>query len=93
MDAYLAQIPLTQVISTWGIGSPSVDLAVPPEVVAASDLTNGIFANAAVTDRNGAPIGEVILWVEHGRLSGVEYAWYTDERPQSLPEPAQIVVL
>ncbi|WP_306361317.1 hypothetical protein [Nocardia sp. CC227C] len=90
---YLRQIPYAQVVATWGIGSPSVDLAVPAEVVAASDSTDGIFASAAVTDRGGAPIGEVILWVEHGRLSGIEYAWYTDERPQALPEPSQIEVL
>jgi hypothetical protein len=59
----------------------------------ASGSTDGIFASGAVTDRNGAPIGEIILWVEHGRLSGIEYAWYTDVRPQMLPEPAQIEVL
>ncbi|MFI6774285.1 hypothetical protein [Nocardia sp. NPDC050412] len=89
---YLAQIPFTQVNATWGVGSPSVDVVVPSGVETASGSTDGIFANGAVTDHNGAPIGEVILWVEHGRLSGIEYAWYTDVRPQTLPEPAQIEV-
>lgn len=90
---YLAQIPFAQVTATWGVGSPSVDLMVPPGAVTASGSTDGIFASGAVTDRSGAPVGEVILWVEHGRLSGIEYAWYTDKRPQALPEPAQIEVL
>ncbi|MFI9405175.1 hypothetical protein [Nocardia sp. NPDC052316] len=89
---YLAQVPFTQVVASWGEGSPSVDLMVPPGVQAASDSTNGIFIDAGVTDRNGAPIGEVILWVEEGRLGGIEYTWYTDERPKSLPDPSQIEI-
>lgn len=90
---FLSQIPFAQVVATWGVGSPSVDLAVLPGAEPASGSTDGIFASGAVTDRNGAPVGEVILWVENGRLSGIEYAWYTDERPRALPEPAQIEVL
>ncbi|CAM4274740.1 hypothetical protein NONI108955_18235 [Nocardia ninae] len=89
---YLAQVPFARVIATWGDGSPSVDLMVPPDVAAVSGSTNGIFIDGGVTDRNGAPIGEVILWVEDGRLGGIEYTWYTDERPKSLPDPSQIEV-
>ncbi|MEU0502706.1 hypothetical protein [Nocardia sp. NPDC005998] len=90
---FLSQIPFVQVVATWGVGSPSVDLSVLPSAVPASGSTDGIFASGAVTDRNGAPVGEAILWVENGRLSGIEYAWYTDERPRALPEPARIEVL
>ncbi|WP_433521179.1 hypothetical protein ACQPZ2_27955 [Nocardia pseudovaccinii] len=90
---FLSQIPFAQVVATWGVGSPSVDLAVLPGAAQASGSTDGIFASGAVTDRNGAPVGEVILWVENGRLSGIEYAWYTDVRPRALPEPARIEVL
>ncbi|MGY2033379.1 hypothetical protein [Nocardia abscessus] len=90
---YLAQVPYAQVVATWGIGSPSVDLSVRPGAVQASGSPDGIFASGAVTDRSGSPIGEVILWVENGWLSGIEYAWYTDERPHALPEPGQIELL
>ncbi|WP_280294715.1 hypothetical protein [Nocardia abscessus] len=94
---YLAQVPYTQVVATWGVGSPSVDLAVRTGAAQASGssdgIFDGIFASGAVTDRNGSPIGEVILWVENGWLSGIEYAWYTDERPHTLPEPGQIELL
>ncbi|MGV9720195.1 hypothetical protein [Nocardia beijingensis] len=90
---YLAQVPYSKVVATWGVGSPSVDLAVRPGAVQACGSTDGIFAIGAVTDRNGSPIGEVILWVENGWLSGVEYAWYTNERPHTLPEPDQIALL
>ncbi|MEV6324938.1 hypothetical protein AB0M45_27710 [Nocardia sp. NPDC051787] len=90
---YLAQVPYSQVVVIWGIGSPSVDLAVRPGAVRASGSPDGIFASGAVTDCNGSPIGEVILWVENGWLSGIEYAWYTDEHPHALPEPGQIELL
>lgn len=89
---YLAQLPFTQVIATWGEGSPSVDLVVAPGVEVSPDATNGIFIDGGVTDGNGAPIGEVILWVEDGRLGGIEYTWYTDERPKTLPDPSQIEI-
>ena len=32
---YLAQVPYSQVVATWGLGSPSVDLAVRPGAVQA----------------------------------------------------------
>ncbi|MEU2014345.1 hypothetical protein, partial [Nocardia sp. NPDC019302] len=90
---YLAQVPYAQVVATWGVGSPSVDLSVRPGAVQASGAPDGIFASGAVTDRDGSPIGEVILWVQNGWLSGIEYAWYTDERPRALPEPDRIALL
>lgn len=90
---YRAQIPYSQVVSTWGVGSPSVDIEVRPGPAPAGGVTDGILANGAVTDPAGRPIGEIILWAEAGRLSGVEYAWYTDERPTQLPEPDQIDLL
>ncbi|MEU3014955.1 hypothetical protein [Nocardia asteroides] len=90
---YLMQIPYTQVVATWGLGSPSVDVVVRPGPQQAVSSGDGIFANGAVTDPNGSPIGELILWVENGWLSGIEYAWYTDDRPRTLPDPAQIEVL
>ncbi|MBF6167265.1 hypothetical protein IU486_21280 [Streptomyces gardneri] len=90
---YLAQVPYSQVVATWGTGSPSVDLAVRPGAVQVSGSPEGILASGAVNDHNGSPIGEVILWVENGWLSGIEYAWYTDKRPHALPEHDQIELL
>ncbi len=47
---YLAQIPYSQVISTWCVGSPSVDIEVRPCPAPAGGVTDGIVANGAVTD-------------------------------------------
>ncbi|MEV5837238.1 hypothetical protein [Nocardia sp. NPDC052112] len=43
---FLSQIPFVQVVATWGVGSPSVDLAVLPGAVSASGSTDGICASA-----------------------------------------------
>lgn len=91
---YRAQLSYSEVVSTWGAGSPSVDIEVRPgPAPAGGDATDGIVASGAVTDSAGRPIGEVILWAAAGRLSGIEYAWYTDERPTQLPEPDRIDLL
>ncbi|WP_171050344.1 hypothetical protein [Nocardia cyriacigeorgica] len=90
---YLTQVPCARVVATWGVGSPSVDLAVEPGAAPASVSTDGIVASGDVSDQDGKPVGEVILWVEGGWLSGIEYAWYTDERPHSLPDPSRIRLL
>ncbi|WP_256673449.1 hypothetical protein [Nocardia cyriacigeorgica] len=87
---YLKQVPNARVVATWGVGSPSVDLEVEPGVAPASVCPDGIFADGAVSDGHGTPVGEVILWVEGGWLSGIEYAWYTDQRPTVLPDPSWI---
>ncbi|MBF6427022.1 hypothetical protein IU440_20265 [Nocardia cyriacigeorgica] len=86
---YLAQLPHARVVAAWAVGSPSVDLAVEPGVAPAASM-DGIFASGEVSDRDGTPVGEVLLWVAGGWLSGIEYAWYTDERPRSLPDPSRI---
>lgn len=44
---------------------------------------------------SGAPrnaIGELLIWVEHGYLSGLEFAWWTDDPPDRLPNLDQIEV-
>jgi hypothetical protein len=90
---YSRQVPFSQVVSTWGFGSPSVDIKVRPGAPAAGDVRDGIFANGAVADTAGSPVGEIILWVAGGWLSGIEYAWYSATRPTLLPEPDQIDLL
>ncbi|MFX0580098.1 hypothetical protein [Nocardia nepalensis] len=54
---YLAQVPYSQVVATWGVGSPSVDLAVRPGAVQASGVRSrsggnggGGFSGDAATD-------------------------------------------
>jgi hypothetical protein len=36
--------------------------------------------------------GEILVWVLGGRLSGLEYAWVTDDPPTRWPRPDEIEV-
>jgi hypothetical protein len=85
-DRLRAQIPHCRVVAVWAAGQPSVDLAVP-ETVAPAQVPDGeIPAGAEVRDGAGQYVGEVLVWVEGGCLSAIEYAWVTDEAPDRLPD-------
>ena len=45
---------------------------------------------AIVESPAAEPLGELIIWIHDGFLAGLEYAWYTDEPPNSLPEPTRV---
>lgn len=40
----------------------------------------------------GEILGELMIWLKDGRLSGLEYAWVTDTAPAGMPEPEDVVV-
>jgi hypothetical protein len=44
----------------------------------------------SVLDETGVIIGEVIIWVEGGRLTGVERPWFTDDAPALWPDVATL---
>ena len=82
----LAQVDQAEVVSNWGPGSVSVDLTVP-NAIPDGDLS-GVFPQRALV----AEVGEILVWVTRGVLSGLEYAWYLDP-PTALPDAAEISLL
>lgn len=85
-DRLRAQLPRCRVVAIWAAGQPSVDLAVPG-TVAAARIPDGVLPSGAeVRDSAGRYLGEVLVWVENGYLSALEYAWVTDEAPDRLPD-------
>jgi hypothetical protein len=87
------QIPHCRVVAVWVEGLPSVDLAVPPTVGKATVEDGEISVGSEVRDRDGNYLGEVLVWVEGGYLSALEYAWVTDEPPARLPVVADMKLL
>lgn len=84
------QLPHTKVTAPWAPDSPSIDLSTDGEC-APAEIPDGVFpARSIVIDDGGHPIGSLLIWVESGMLSALEYAWYSDEPPTSLPDPAMI---
>jgi hypothetical protein len=48
--------------------------------------------SAEVSDVAGALVGELLIWVDRGYLSALEFAWWTDEAPEELPTPERVRV-
>ena len=88
-----AQVPHTEVVATWGEASPSVDLRVAPACKRADIADGEVPVDAQVHDTQGDYTGEITVWVTDGYLSGIEYAWITDDRPQELPPLSQITLV
>lgn len=75
--------------------SPEADRIVDiktPSAGSGGDLPDGTFpARAFVTD-NAEYLGEVIAWINDGKLSGLEYARITDKPPTKWPRPDELEV-
>jgi len=71
-------------IRHWIEGLPSIDIMVG-ETTPAAPCRVGSPITRTVIDDSGIPIGFVMLWVKEGRISGLEYAWLTDDPPTDLP--------
>jgi hypothetical protein len=53
----------------------------------ASAFADGpIPLSMVVSNSAGDLIGELLVWVEHGYLADLEYAWWTDDVPDELPD-------
>ena len=81
-----------QVTSTTVVGgTPTLlDLAVADSVKPSLCPDGPVPVRAFVNGLNGETEGEILVWVEDGYLSALEFAWFTDEVPISLPSPERI---
>jgi hypothetical protein len=84
----LAQVPFVRVV-----GGPVTCLAleVDRSAVPASPFVSGHVPGCAwVRDMDWEPMGTLLVWVDRGYLSALEYGWVTDEAPTELPTVEQI---
>ncbi|MEU1077223.1 MULTISPECIES: hypothetical protein [unclassified Streptomyces] len=90
------QIDVCQVIAQWSEDSVSVDIHPMPEAVPAVGVANGPAPAIGVVQ--GLPgdelplVGEILVWVAGGYISGIEFTWYGDEMPKQLPPADRILV-
>lgn len=64
------------------------DDALPPSAFADGPVPLSI----GVSDAASNPVGELLIWIEHGYLTGLEFAWWTDDPPVQLPNVGQVRV-
>jgi hypothetical protein len=78
---------LQQVSSVNVLGGPvtMLDLRVT-EPTPTSAFTDGpVPLSAMVLDAAGVTLGELLIWVNDGYLSSLEFAWWSDDPPDQLP--------
>jgi hypothetical protein len=67
-----------------------LELSVDPASPGASYPDGRLPVTAIVTGIGGQPIGEILVWVNNGHLTGLEYAWVTDDPPDEWPSPDRV---
>ncbi|HET6710630.1 hypothetical protein [Amycolatopsis sp.] len=78
-----AQAPTARVTGRCGCGCPTIDLAVA-EATPRAQVESRVAVEAEVPD------GGLIVFVEDGRLSGLEYWTTADDPPAAFPPPEEI---
>jgi hypothetical protein len=63
-----------------------VDLAVQPGVPPV-DVPDGPLAVRTLHEG-----GEVLVWITGGRVSALEYAWWTDDEPAGMPDAESLTI-
>lgn len=58
-----------------------------------SGVPDGPFPGRAFVPNSFEYQGEIIIWMTGGRVSGLEYAWITDEPPNRWPRPDEIQIV
>ena len=58
----------------------------------AANVPDGIVPGRFPVTRNDELLGELMLWVTDGWLSGLEFAWVTDSAPAHMPDADEVQI-
>lgn len=84
-----SQVAHARVTKYWYDPSTSFDMEIVGGILAM--LPDGMYADAEWGwTPDGEPEGNLILWVQDGCLSSLEYAVVADEYPSELPDVGRI---
>lgn len=93
VDALRVQARSAVVVGGCDCGCPSIALEVPADAPLASGLSSRLApAEGAVSPQGEGAPGEIILFVDDGRLSYLEYVYYDDAPPRQWPALDRISV-
>lgn len=72
-------------------GIPTLlEIRVPNTVEPAPVEDGPVPVRAFVETSAGDIKGEILVWVTGGRLSGLEFAWYSNDAPTEMPSAGQL---
>ena len=85
---------LQQASSVDVVGGPitMLDLRASHASSASAFADGPVPVSVVVSDAAGTLVGELLVWVGHGYLTGLEFAWWTDDPPDQLPTPDHVRV-
>ncbi|MTD56094.1 hypothetical protein [Amycolatopsis pithecellobii] len=78
---------LRQASSVNVVGGPitMLDLLVSNTLPASAFADGPVPLSVWVSNAAGRLVGELLVWVGYGYLTGLEFAWWTDDPPDRLP--------
>lgn len=79
------------VVGHCDCGCPTIDLAVPAGLPSFPLSSRLVPSEAQVTPAGDEPPGQIILFLDNGRLSSLEYVYF-DEPPEAWPDPDRLHV-
>jgi hypothetical protein len=90
-----AQVSDAMVVGRCDCGCPTVNLQVPGSAPPSSVVPKNRLApyEGRVAALDGEPTGDIILFVDGGYLSCLEYVYYTDNAPPAWPALDRIEVV
>lgn len=62
------------------------------DAVTAHGFRDGPLPGRFPVRHGGHLVGEILVWLEGGRLAGLEYAWVTSEAPHGMPDATEVDV-
>ena len=87
-DELLAQVPYVEVV-----GGPVTfrKIGVDRQCVPRSDTSlERVPGEAWAFGDDGQPIGTLVVWIDDGYISALEYGWVSDAAPTELPNPDKV---
>lgn len=68
-----------------------LDVSVPGDMAPVRVPDGPVEPVPAIHDESGNIVGELLIWVASGRLTGVERPWFTDAPPEVWPATSALV--
>lgn len=62
------------------------------DAVAVDGFIDGPLPGRFPVRQRGRLVGEILVWLKGGRLTGLEYAWVTPEAPHGMPDATEVEV-
>jgi len=75
-----------------GYSPTYIDLDVPESCEPGTWADGPLDVKPLVTDRDGDPMGEVLVWVSAGRMTLLEQAWFTEAPPTIWPPIESVAI-